>query len=52
MVTFIVVMGEDDAFVEFIPKLAMKGAKAWTLLKNILYYSIIQKDLEQSTSNS
>jgi hypothetical protein len=52
MVTFIVVMGEDDAFVELIQKITMKGAKDWTLLKDILYCSTIQKGLEQSTWNS
>jgi hypothetical protein len=29
MVTFTLVMGEDDAFVEFIPRQVMKGDKAF-----------------------
>jgi hypothetical protein len=42
MVTFTFVMGEDDAFVEFIPKVTMKGAKIF-LVEKIIYYNTIQQ---------
>jgi hypothetical protein len=45
-------MGENDAFVEFIPSLTMKEPK-FCLLNNILHCSTIkQKGFEQSTSSS
>jgi hypothetical protein len=44
MVTFTLVMGEDDAFVEFIPRLTMKGAKAFLVERHfILQYSPTEK---------
>jgi hypothetical protein len=40
MVTFTLVMGEDDASVEFIPRLTMKRAKAFLVERHfILQYN-------------
>jgi hypothetical protein len=36
MVTFTLVMGEDDAFVEFIPRQIMTGAKTFPVERHFI----------------
>jgi hypothetical protein len=37
MVTFTLVMGKDDAFIEFIPRLVMKGIKAFHVERHFIF---------------